>query len=67
MEARCCFFGVCEHLSDFRKVLSVNQDRPFVFEKTLEATCVGLTVEWGGVSGNHGAECLQGVGSAKEQ
>ena len=29
-EARCCLFGICEHLRNFRKVDSMSQDKPFV-------------------------------------
>ena len=41
-KARCCLFGVCGPLRDFRKVCSTRQDRLFVW-KTAESDLVGPT------------------------
>ena len=51
--ARFCLFGVYEHLRDFRKVCSMNQDRLFVWKnywKWLRWVC---KLSDGRVSGNH--------------
>ena len=46
-EARCCFFGFCEPLREFRTVHRMSQDRPFV-QKNLWRR-LGWACEWKGV------------------
>lgn len=57
-EARCCCFGLCESLRNFRKVCSRSQDSLFLWDKSPEVAWVGPQAGRGGVSESPGQRDL---------
>lgn len=60
VEASYCLFGFCESMIDFRKFCNMRGDRPFVWNKWLEAVWARPHFGRGKFSGNHlgGATCV---------